>query len=175
MSSVFRTFASNILLPQPGSVVTISYNNLPVQFSYDKKNGILDFVFANGFDVNADISRTTTLYVRGSNNLAVRLVDKIGPNFISWMENNEGVDVGSISVYEKPIVFRANVLLPTREPNNDHAMFETTAKISFDESYGTQANNYLSTFLFKKPLVLKYTKSGITYYRSFTTQFTYQT
>ena len=175
MSSVFRTFASNILLPQPGSVVTISYNNLPVQFSYDKKNGTLDFVFANGFDVNADISRSTTLYVRGSNNLAVRLVDKIGPNFISWMENNEGVDVGSISVYEKPIVFRANVLLPTREPNNDHAMFETTAKISFDESYGTKANNYLTTFLFKKPLVLKYTKSGITYYRSFTTQFTYQT
>jgi len=175
MSSVFRTFASNILLPQPGSVVTISYNNLPVQFSYDKKNGTLDFVFANGFDVNADISRTATLYVRGSNNLAIRLVDKIGPNFISWMEINEGVDVGSISVYEKPIVFRANILLPGRETNNDQAMFESTDQLSFEQSSGTEANKYFTTFLFKKPLVLKYTKSGIIYYRTFTTQFSPQT
>jgi len=174
MSSAFRTVASNIVLPQPGSVVTISYNGLPIQFSYDKKNSTLDFVFANGFDINADINRTTTMYVRGSNNLAVRLVDNIGPNFISWMENNEGVDVGSISVYEKPIVFRANLLLPNREPNTDHSMFESTAQISFEESYGTHDNKYFTTFLFKKPLVLKYTKSGITYYRSFTTQFTYQ-
>ena len=125
--------------------------------------------------MNADLNRTTTIYVRGSNNAAVRLVDKIGPNFISWMEINEGVDVGSISIHEKPIVFRANLLLQGREPNNDHAMFETTGEISFRESTGTAANNYFTTFLFKSPLVLKYTKSGITYYRCFTTQFTYQT
>jgi len=174
MSSVIRTLSSNIGLPQPGSVVTISYNGLPIQFSHDR-NGTLDFVFANGFDVNADINRTTTMYVRGSNNVAIRYVDKIGPNFISWMERNEGVDVGSISVHEKPIVFRANLLLPNREPNNDHAMFESTSQLSFEQSPGTSANNYFTTFLFKKPLVLKYTKSGITYYRSFTTQFTYQT
>jgi hypothetical protein len=175
MSSAFRTTASNVELPQPGSVITISYNGLPIQFSYNKKNATLDFVFANGFDVNADINRTTTMYVRGSNNGAIRLVDKIGPNFISWMETNEGVDVGSISVYEKPIVFRANLLLPTREPNNDHAMFESTQQISLDQSSGTEANKYFTTFLFKKPLVLKYTKSGITYYRCFTTQFSPQT
>ena len=174
MTSTLRTFASNVVLPQPGGVVTISYNLLPIQFTLDK-NGTLDFVFANGFDVNADISRTTSMYVRGSNNLAIRLVDKIGPNFISWMETNEGVDVGSISVYEKPIVFRANLLLPTREPNNDNSMFETTDPISFEQSAGNSDNNYFSTFLFKKPLVLKYKKSGITYYRCFTTQFSPQT
>ena len=175
MSSTFRTFASNIVLPQPGSVVTISYNSLPIQFSYDGKTGTLDFIFANGFDVNADLNRTTTFYVRGSNNGAIHSVDKIGPNFISWLETNEGVDVGSITIHEKPIVFRANLLLPTREPNNDHAMFESTSEISFEQSAGTAANNYFTTYLFKKPLVLKYTKSGITYYRAFTTQFTYQT
>lgn len=174
MSSVFRTIASNVELPQPGSVVTISYNGLPIQFSYDR-NGTLDFVFANGFDINADINRTTTMYIRGSNNSAIRLVDNIGPNFISWLETNEGVDVGSVTVYEKPIVFRANLLLPKREPNNDHAMFESTDPISFEQSAGNSANKYFTTFLFKKPLVLKYTKSGITYYRCFTTQFTYQT
>jgi hypothetical protein len=173
MSSVFRTLASNIQLPQPGSVVTISFNGLPIQFSLE--NGVLDFIFANGFDVNSDINRTTTMYIRGSNNVAVRMVDTIGPNFISWLETNEGVDVGSVTVYEKPIVFRANLLLPGREPNNDHAMFESTGEISFEQSTGNQANNYFSTFLFKKPLVLKYTKSEITYYRAFTTQFTYQT
>jgi hypothetical protein len=175
MSSVLRTLASNVVLPQPECVITISYNGIPIQFSYDKKNRTLDFIFANGFDVNADINRTTTMYVRGSNNGAIRLVDKIGPNFISWMQINEGVDVGSISVYEKPIVFRANLLLPNREPNNDHAMFETTSEISFVNSPGNQSNNYFSTFLFKSPLVLKYTKSGITYYRCFTTQFSPQT
>jgi len=175
MSSAFRTTASNVELPQPGSVITISYNGLPIQFSYDKKNATLDFVFANGFDVNADINRTTTMYIRGSNNGAIRLVDKIGPNFISWMQTNEGVDVGSISIHEKPIVFRANLLLAEREPNNDHAMFESTSEISFLKSPGNQENNYFATFLFKRPLVLKYTKSGITYYRCFTTQFSPQT
>jgi hypothetical protein len=175
MSSAFRTTSSNIVLPQPGGVVTISFNGLPIQFSYDKKTATLDFVFANGFIVSSDISRTTTLYVRGSNNGAIRLVDKIGPNFISWMETNEGVDVGSISIHEKPIVFRANLLLPYREPNNDHCMFETTSEISFVKSPGDEANNYFTTFLFKSPLVLKYKKSGITYYRCFTTQFSPQT
>jgi len=68
MSSAFRTIASNVELLQPGSVITISYNGLPIQFSYDRKNGTLDFIFANGFDVNADINRTTTMYIRGSNN-----------------------------------------------------------------------------------------------------------
>jgi hypothetical protein len=174
MSSTFRTVTSNVELPQPGSVVTISYNGLPIQFSYDR-NGTLDFVFANGFNVNSDINRTTTMYMRGSNNAAIRFVDKIGPNFISWLETNEGVDVGSVSIYETPIVFRANLLLPGREPNNDHAMFESTDPITFEQSAGNDANNYFTTFLFKKPLVLKYTKSGITYYRCFTTQFTYQT
>jgi len=91
------------------------------------------------------------------------------------MQTNEGVDVGSISIYERPIVFRANLLLPTREPNNDHSMFESTGQISFEQSSGTEANKYFTTFLFKRPLVLKYTKSGITYYRCFTTQFSSQT
>jgi hypothetical protein len=54
-------------------------------------------------------------------------------------------------------------------------MFESTSEISFEQSAGTAANNYFTTYLFKKPLVLKYTKSGITNYRCFTTQFTYQT
>ncbi len=174
MSSAVKTVSSNVVLPQPGSVITISYNGLPVQFSHDR-NGTLDFVFANGFNVTADINRTTTMYIRGSNNGAIRSVDKIGPNFISWLEINEGVDAGSVSVYEKPIVFRANLLLPDREPNNDHAMFETTVPISFEQSPGNDANKYFTTFLFKKPLVLKYKKSGITYYRTFTTQFSSQT
>lgn len=174
MSSVVRTVSSNVVLPQPASVVTISFNGLPIQFSHDRK-GTLDFVFANGFIVTSDINRTTTFYMRGSNDAAIRSVDKIGPNFISWLETNEGADVGSVTIHEKPIVFRANLLLPGREPNNDHAMFETTNEISFEKSPGDDANEYFSTFLFKKPLVLKYTKSGITYYRAFTTQFTYQT
>ena len=177
MSSTLRTIASNIVLPQENGVITISFLGLPIQFTLDKK-GTLDFVFANGFDVNADISRTTTMYVRGSNNLAIRLVDKIGPNFISWMETNEGVDVGSISIYEKPIVFRANLLLPNTtefNPNSDMAMFERTNPISFEQSAGNSDNNYFSTFLFKKPLVLKYKKSGVTKYRCFTTQFSPQT
>jgi hypothetical protein len=174
MSSVVRTVSSNVLLPQPASVVTISYNGLPIQFSHDR-NGTLDFVFSNGFNVNADINRSTTMYIRGSNNAAIRFVDKIGPNFISWLETNEGVDVGSVTICENPIVFRANLLLSRREPNNDQAMFESTNELSFEQSPGDDANEYFSTFLFKKPLVLKYKKSGITYYRAFTTQFTYQT
>lgn len=174
MSSAIRTVSSNVVLPLPGSVVTISYNGVPIEFSHDR-NGKLDFVFSNGFNVNADLNRTTTFYVKGSNNSAIRSVDKLGPNFISWLETNEGVDVGTVTIYEKPIVFRANLLLPGREPNSDHAMFESTDQISFEQSPGNESNSYFKTFLFKKPLVLKYKKAGITYYRSFTTQFSYQT
>jgi len=174
MSSAIRTVSSNVVLPLPGGVVTISYNGFPIEFSHDR-NGKLDFVFSNGFNVNADINRSTTMYIKGSNNSAIRSVDKLGPNIISWLETNEGVDVGSVTLYEKPIVFRANLLLSGREPNNDNAMFESTNQLSFEQSAGNESNRYFKTFLFKKPMVLKYKKSGITYYRSFTTQFTYQT
>jgi len=174
MSSSFRTVASNVVLPHAEGVITISYNGLPIQFSHDR-NGTLDFVFANGFNVNAGVSRTLTMYFRGSNYGAIRFVDKIGPNFTAWLVTKEGVDAGSITVFEKPVVFRANLLLPEREPNNDHSMFETTTPISYEQSPGTEANKYFTTFLFKKPLVLRYTKSGITYYRSFSTQFSSQT
>jgi hypothetical protein len=174
MSSAIRTVSSNVVLPLPGSVITISYRGFPIEFSHDK-NGTLDFVFSNGFNVTADLNRTSTFYVKGSNNSAIRSVDKLGPNIISWLETNEGVDVGTITIYEKPIVFRTNLLLSGREPNNDHAMFESTDQISFERSSGNESNRYFKTFLFKKPMVLKYTKSGITYYRTFTTQFSYQT
>ena len=174
MSSVVRTVSSNVVLPLPGNVITISYNGKPIEFSHDR-NGKLDFVFSNGFNVNADLNRTTTFYVKGSNNSAIRSVDKLGPNIISWLETNEGVDVGTVTIYEKPIVFRANLLLPGREPNNDHSMFESTDQISFEQSPGNEANNYFKTFLFKKPMVLKYKKSGITYYRSIATQLSGQT
>jgi len=174
MSSAIRTVSSNAFLPLPGNVITIGYNGVPIEFSHDK-NGKLDFVFSNGFNVNADLNRTTTFYVKGSNNSAIRSVDKLGPNIISWLETNEGVDVGSVTMYEKPIVFRANLLLSGREPNNDHAMFESTQQLSFDQSAGNESNRYFKTFLFKKPMVLKYKKAGITYYRAFTTQFSGQT
>ena len=153
MSSTFRTVASNVVLPLPGSVVTLSYNGLPIQFSHDR-NGTLDFIFANGFTVDSDISRTTTLYIRGSNYGAIRSVDKIGPNFLSWLVTNEGVDAGTITIHENPIVFRANLLMQGREPNNDHAMFESTNQLSFERSPGSATNQYFSTYLFKKPLVL---------------------
>jgi hypothetical protein len=172
MSSVLKTFASNIDLPLDGGVITIGFNGFPIQFSLE--NGVLDFIFANGFIVTSDINKSTTFYIRGSNYSAVRMVDTIGPNFISWLEINEGADVGSVTVFEKPIVVRANLLLAKREPNNDMAMFVSTSQISFEQSAGNAANNYYTTFLFKKPLVLKYTVSGVTEYRAFTTQFTGQ-
>jgi len=175
MSSVLRAYASNIVLPQPDCVVAISYNGLPIQFSYDRRTATLDFIFENGFNVNANINRTTTMYIRGSSKGGIHLVDKIGPNFIAWLQTTEGVDVGTISIHEKPVVFHANLLLEGREPNNDHSMFESTSEISFAKSPGNQANNYFTTYLFKSPLVLKYTKSGILYYRCFTTQFSPQT
>ena len=174
MSSAIRTVSSNAFLPLPGNVITISYNGVPIEFSHDK-NGKLDFVFSNGFNVNADLNRTTTFYIKASNYGAIRSVTKLGPNIISWLETNEGVDVGTVTLYEKPIVFRANLLLPGREPNNDHSMFESTNQISFEQSPGNDSNRYYKTFLFKKPMVLKYKKAGITYYRSFTTQFSGQT
>ena len=146
MSSAIRTLSSNVTLPLPGSVVTISYNDgLPVQFSHDK-NGMLDFVFSTGFTANTTVYNSRTMYVKGSNNGAIRAVNKIGPNIISWLETTHGVDAGSVTLYENPIVFRANLLMANREPNGDQAMRESTSQLSFEQSPGNDSNKYFTTF-----------------------------
>lgn len=188
MTSVGRYTASNLNLPNPMGAVMLTYNitpesenatYLPVPITYDKTTGKIDFDFSTGFSSSTTIDSNETVYLRSNNLSAIHNVTGIGPNMIAWLENEGGADAGSVTVYEKPVVVRVNATAVPRDPNGDGAMEESTDEISFEKSSGSSANNFYATYLFKKPLVVKYTKpvEDVTtvHYRMFTTQLSPQT
>ena len=184
MTSVLRSVCSNSSLDTL-SVVMLTYPldpqnlsdsiYLPVPFTYNKQNGVLDFIFNSVFSSSTDIENGETVYLRPNSLGAIHKVNGIGPNMVAWLEDNVGVDQGSVSVTELPVVVRVNAINVAFQPNNDNAMKESTTEISFEKASGTNAEHYYSTYLFKKPLVVKYKKNGTTYYRMFTTQISPQT
>jgi hypothetical protein len=175
MSSVTRHFANNTTLPKPFGVVTITYGDKQVvPLTYNKNTGVLDFDFSGDFaaDTSIDIN---TAYVQGASFGALRMVNDIGPNIVAWCEDQAGADAGSVVIHEKPIVVRSNQIAVGREPNSDEAMEESSDPFDFEKASGSADNKFNATFLFMKPLVVKYTKTGTVYYRMFNTQFSGQT
>jgi len=171
--------SSNNSLPNPGAVVALVYGgnpDKPVPFTYDRVTGTLDFDFSTGFTNNTTISRNTTMYIRGSSLSAIHNVRAIGPNIVDWLVTKGYADVGTVALYETPIVVRANlVAYGNGEPNDDNTMIESETPWNFNEASGDSTTEYFSTFLFKKPLIVTYTKTGTRKYRLFNTQFDGQT
>jgi hypothetical protein len=174
MSSVLSGFRGRSDLPIPNGAVVVSFldgddNSLPVPFTFN--NGILDMDFSSGFSSNKSIE-TDNAYLRYSIN-ALHLVTGIGPNLIAWMENAGGADAGSVRMYDNAIVIRANAIQPftnvdSEEPNVENVTGTSSTPYNFTNSAGSVANNnYYSTYLFKKALVLQYTVEGTTQYRFF--------
>jgi hypothetical protein len=171
MSSVNRQFANNGRLPSPFSAVVLTYgSNQVVPFTYNKNTGVLDFDFSGDFASDTVIEDNDTAYVQGASFGALRMVNNIGPNIVAWCEDEGGADAGSVVIHEKPIVVRTNQIAVGRESNNDNTMVESTTPFDFEKASGTAANKFNATFLFRKPLVVKYTKTGTVYYRMFNTQ-----
>jgi hypothetical protein len=176
MSSVVRYVQNNSAGLQPTGVVVPTYGaNKVVPFILDKQTGILDFDFSTGFAVNTNINGTNTVYIAGQSFNSLRNVTDIGPNIKAWCESRASADVGSVTIYEKPIVVRANQIAYPREPNSDNSMTESNDPISFENASGDDTTDYYSTYLFKKPLIVTYTVSGIRRYRMFNTHFSPQT
>jgi hypothetical protein len=169
-------------LPLPEAAYLISYSPGPdegspryaVPFYYDKRNSALDVRFVNGFTDNTEVGDSTSFWVRANLDNGHFLVNNLGSNFKTWYETAYDADSGSVSVYEPGVVAKANVVLVSQGPENG-GVFSTEAStpISFESAAGAESNDYLATVLFKKGLVITYTKTvdDVTtrYYRGFTT------
>jgi hypothetical protein len=179
MSSLLRYIASNKELPTPEGLVVLTYSlagdDVVVPLTFNKKTSILDFDYNTGFTASTSISGSTTAYVRGQAFGANQNVLGIGPNIISWLETTGGADAGTVEVYELPIVCRVNQLQINQEPNSVNAMATSSTPFSFEQSEGDSVNSYFGTYIFKKPLVVRYLNGGSIQYRVFTTQFSPQT
>jgi hypothetical protein len=184
MSSVTRFKISGQALPKPANVITPTYtvgdNYLAVPFTFNKQGGVLDFDFSGGFTAATDINRTNTIFIQGSTFTALRMVNSLGSNFVAWCENaanhldEQAADAGSVVLYSRPVVVRANQLAINLQPDENVEAFGAgfTTPINFELAAGSlSTNDYYTTYLFRTPLVIQYTVSGATKYAVFTTQF----
>ncbi len=164
-----RVRAGARFLPLPESVYLLTYNSTAVPFYYDKRNSALDVRFVNSFTDSTTVSSSTALWVRANLENGHFLVNNLGSNFKTWYETAYGADSGSVSVYQPGVVVKANVFVNNDEDDNNVFSSETSTPFSYETPEGTETNDYLATVLFKKGLVITYTKTGTRYYRGFTT------
>lgn len=174
MSSVTRNYAVDSRLPDPASYVMLSYtgedgNDAPYPWRFNKQTQVIDLEFINGFNSGID-TNTQPFFVRGQTPRAAHNVLGLGSNFVAWMEDSAGADVGSVVMTENPILCSANVVSPNTNPNSSLSS-SSTDLISFESSAGSLVSDYLKTMIFLKPLVVRYTVSGVTTYRYFTNNF----
>ncbi len=158
-------------LPLPEAVFLLKYDgNNAVPFYYDKRNSALDVRFVNGFTDSTTVYGSDGLWVRANLENGHFLVNNLGSNFKTWYETAYGADSGSVSVYEPGVVVKANIVVAYADPD-DNGVFspERLTPISFESAEGNASDDYRATVLFKKGLVITYTKTGTRYYRSFTT------
>lgn len=176
MTSLLSSYKLGNTLPNPTGCRICTYfvgpNNIPVPFTFDRRTSSLDMSFSSGFTNGTGID-TTPKYFRGQTFGTLYTVDSIGPNFIEWLENIGGADPGSVTIWEKPIVVPANVVQVNKDPDTTGSMTTSLTPISFELANGGPSNDYYATYLFQKPLVVKYTTGGgaVTRYRAFLTQF----
>lgn len=145
-------------------------NNKAVPFYYDKRAQALDVRFVNGFTNSTTVTGSEDLWVRANLENGQFLVNNLGSNFKTWYETAYGADGGSVSVHEPGVVTKANVVATFGTPDSGGIFSgESTTPISYESAAGDDSDDYLATVLFKKGLVITYTKSNTRYYRGFTT------
>ena len=169
MSSAFRVTASAKTLPLPEAVFCLIFDGKAVPFYYDKRTQALDVRFVNGF-TSSTVVGTNDIWVRANLDNGQFLVNNLGSNFKTWYETAYGADEGSVSVHEPGVVTKANVIATFGTPDGGGVFpDERPTPIAYQSADGTESDDYLATVLFKKGLVITYTKLGTRYYRGFTT------
>lgn len=177
MTSVIRTTRLGTSLPDPANVVVLvwdngTYDDVPVPFVFNRRDSSLDIDFSSGFTATTNVSTNDSKFFRGQSFGAINLVERLGKNFIAWCEGELSADVGSVRIYEKPIVVQANVVEINQDPNSVTTMSgASTIPITYEQAAGSLTDGFYTTQLFKKPLVITYTIGGTRYYRSFLSQF----
>ena len=168
---------SGSALPKPMNVVHLTYtsngNDAPIPLTFNKHGCVLDLNFSGDFTASTSVSSNNTLYIQGSSLMALSMVISIGPNLIAWAENNLGADAGSVTMYKNPVVVRTNGVQLNLDPNSvDSWGTGITTPVDFESAAGSPTlNDYYTTYLFKTPLVLRYTVSGSILYAVMNTQY----
>lgn len=168
MSSVLNSYFTARSTPTNPGFIAASFTNTdgfsqPFPWRYNKQNQSLDLEFVDGFTAATGLSDNEMFY-RGQQFGALKLVQRLGPNFITWCETSIGADAGTVQIHERPIVVNANLVAPNQDPNSAETQ-EQTYPISFEDSAGSADGKYCKTLVFMKPLVITYLRSGTRYYR----------
>lgn len=177
MTSITRFKISGEALSKPMTVIHPTYSSYgddaPIPLTFNKRGNILDLDFGANFTATTPVTDHVAIYVQGSTFSALHMVMALGPNFLSWATNNLGADAGSVSMYQNPVVVRANALQIDLDPNSVNSWGTAiTIPPNFQSAAGSPAlNSYYSTYLFRTPLVLQYTVGGATRYAVMNTQF----
>jgi hypothetical protein len=172
MTSIVRSSRLTTSLPTaPGFVAAYFINSSgysqPFPWRFNRETQQIDLDFVDGFTNTTELS-DDDMFFRGKNFGGVQLVFGLGPNFINWCENTEFIaaDVGTVELFEKPLVSNANLIATGQNPNSGESQ-EQTYPISFESSAGTEAGKYCKTLVFMKPMVITYLREGTRYYRWF--------
>lgn len=179
MSSVTARPPSMSRLPDPAQLVVNTYtdtegNNAPIPWRYNKQTGAIDMEFVNGFSASTTINGSDNAhYFQGQTFGAIHLVLRLGPNFVQWCEttNDLTADAGSVELVGQAIVAYGNLTSPSRSPNNDTFIFGLAEDPSLTIPAGPESSKYYKTLIFQKPLVIKYTVSGVVNYAYFSNNF----
>ena len=175
MTSLVRSSVVSRSLPAAPGFILAYYTNddglsVPFPWRFNRQTQFIDLEYVDGFTNSTGISDDEKFF-RGQQFAGLHLVMGLGDKFIEWCENSIGADVGSVELYERPIVVNANAVAPSENPNSGETGGETTDVISFESAAGSAASKYLKTLIFMKPMVIRYTKSGTMYYRWFSNNF----
>lgn len=178
MSSVLARPPPTGRLPNPGSLVINTYNDLsgnpaPLPWRYNKRTSAIDFDFVNGFAANSSITTNEDQYFQGQLFGAYKLALRLGPNFIQWCENSSSIsaDPGSVVLVEQPIVAYGNVVAIANGPNNGTFRSALTVNPELTTAAGPLSSQYFKTLVFQRPLTIRYTVAGATRYAYFANNF----
>jgi hypothetical protein len=174
MTSCVRSSVVARSLPGAPGFVCAYFNNTngvtqPFPWRFNKRTQEIDLDYVDGFTVNTSLS-DDSLFFRGQQFGALHLVQGLGSKFITWCETEFETESGTVQLHERPIVVNANMVAPNQDPNNGDSG-ESESPISFESAAGSAEGQYFKTLVFMKPLVIKYVRSGTTYYRWFSNNF----
>ncbi len=174
MSSITRSHFSGRSLPSAAGFIPSSFTNTfgynqAFPWRFDKRTQAIDLDFVDGFTTSTPLNHHP-MFFRGQQFGGLKVVERLGSNFIAWCENALNADVGTVALYEKPIVVPANMVTPNMDPDNADTQI-TAQPIHFESAAGTVAGQYCKTLVFMKPMVITYLENGTRYYRWFNQNF----
>jgi hypothetical protein len=165
-----------------GPCYTDSGLGISVLFPFTYSNGVLDINInpaANSFEANM-INVITGNAPDEDNELLVKqmgglgLVRALGPNFVAYIRawRNATIDAGSpVSVYIPGVVTKVQQAPASAMEDGGVYEVSTVAPVSDEYITGNPANNYLTSWVFKKPLTITTVEGGVLTYITLRTAF----